>query len=86
MRLIVQVAPGELELNYMWLPTWLGMSAKMKADIEKALQEKAIGKALNAETLDYLHEQVLEVLEEKCPHVVGLRDYLDGIKFVSLAE
>jgi hypothetical protein len=82
MRSVVVVGPGELELNYMWLPTWIGMNTALKAEIETALQPKLVGQPLDNDTLDWAHEQVVLILEGKFPELTGLRDFLDSLKFI----
>lgn len=79
MRFIQYTGDGLLELNYMWLPTWLGMNAAFKKTCERALSEKFKGRT--TEDLDDLQEEFLDFVIEKYP-LPGLRDYLDGIKFV----
>lgn len=83
MRLIYISGPGEICLNYMWLPSWLGMSSQIKADIEKDLQQSLCGMPMDDAGLDKAHTLVLDYLEKKFPSIVGFRDYLDAVKFVS---
>jgi hypothetical protein len=79
MRFVLLEDNGVLTLNFMWLPTWIGMNASLKKEIEKALSEKFVGRP--STDLDAMHEEVIDFLVTKFPHA-GLRDYLDGIKFV----
>jgi hypothetical protein len=79
MRFVQYTGSGVLELNYMWLPTWLGMNVQFKKDCEGALAEKI--KGLTTEDLDRINALVIDYICEKYP-LPGLRDYLDGIKFV----
>lgn len=85
MRFVHLTAPGTLELNYMWLPTWLGINQSALKAIKEALNTRVLSGGLTAteETLDELNELVINILVEKYGDVhVGLQDYLDGIKFV----
>lgn len=84
MRAVVVTDPGVLELNYMWLPTWVGSNAMLKKHLEEQLQEKVVGLPLTEETLDEVNDMVIGAIEEKYPEIKGLRDYLDGLKFVQL--
>lgn len=87
MRFVHLTGPGKLELNYMWLPTWLGINTQALKAVEDALKSKILSGGLTAteEHLDELHELVIEVLIEKYGQVhEGLSDYLDGIKFVNM--
>jgi hypothetical protein len=82
MRAVVRTAKGILELNYMWHPTWIGMNSMIKAKLERELKAKVEGMEMSDENLDAINEMVLDHLEELNPTVDGLRDYLDGLKFV----
>jgi len=82
MRLIVQTGPGTVELNYMWLPTWIGMNTSVKQEIEEAISPLLVGKDMSEETLEIAHEAVLDFLDKKYKGLEGLRDYLDAVKFV----
>jgi len=80
MRLI-HVADKAVELNFMWLPTWLGQNAKFKQQLEKDLAPKIRGMEMTEPNLDKIHDMVLDYIVEKFP-IPGLFDYLDGLKFV----
>lgn len=82
MRLIQRTAPGEIGINYMWLPTWIGMNAALLGEIEAHLAKEIVGRSLDADTLDIAHRAVLSFLVERFPDTAGLFDYLDGIKYV----
>jgi hypothetical protein len=82
MRLIERTGPGQLGLNYMWLPTWIGMNTQLLRELEEAISASIVGRVLDDGTLDLAHELVMDTLERKFPANVGLREYLDGIKFV----
>lgn len=81
MRFVQYVGNGRLELNYMWLPTWMGMDAALKKEIEQALAEKFQGRTVDE--LDALNDELLDWLQERFSALSGLRDYLDGLKFVT---
>lgn len=81
MRAVVSTEPGKLELNYMWLPTFVGMNGAMKKTLEEKLVPELVGKPMTEETLDFAHDRVVELILEKFP-LDGLRDYLDALKFV----
>lgn len=82
MRLVHLTSQGQLELNYLWLPTWIGMNSATSVTILEQLKSKVVGLPATEENLDTINEMVIEVLAEKYPSVEGLRDYLDGLKFV----
>ncbi len=82
MRFIERTAPGKLELNYMWLPSWVGLNEALIREIEDLLSAAIVGQDLTEETLELAHQAVLEILVNKFPSITGLLEYLDGIKFV----
>lgn len=82
MRLIVATGPETVELNYMWLPTFLGVDTSLKQHIEEEVSPLLVGKDMSDETLDAAHEAVIDIIEKKYPGLEGLRDYLDAVKFV----
>jgi len=82
MRFIERTGPGRLELNYMWLPTWVGMNEALIREIEDLLGATIMGQDLTEELLELAHQSVMEILVSKFPAITGLFEYLDGIKFV----
>lgn len=81
MRTIVLTDPGTLELNYMWLPTWIGMNTRFKQRIERELAPKIEGRAMTDQDLDELNDLVIQMIAAEFP-LPGISDYLDGLKFV----
>lgn len=68
----------------MWLPTWLGINRVAITAVEKELAPKVVGKAATEEELDAINDEVIELLAARHPEITGLRDFLDGLKFVSI--
>lgn len=81
MRTVILTDPGTLELNYMWLPTWIGLNAKLKQEIETEVAPLVVGREITEQDLDQISDQVLDIIVRRCP-VQGVRDYLDGLKFI----
>lgn len=71
-----------MELNYMWLPTWLGQNTAFKKELEAALGPELVGRDMDDDSLDWAHGRVIEIICERFP-LEGLKDYLDGLKFVN---
>ena len=84
MRAVVHVAAGIVELNFMWLPTWIGMNAGAKKEVENKLKDLIEGMAITPDNLDRMHEMVIDELVALNPAVNGLREYLDGLKYVNI--
>lgn len=79
----VQAEGNAVELNTMWLPTWLGHNAQLKRQLEQELAPRFVGKPLTDEVLEEAHQAVLEFIQRNFK-IEGLFDYLDGIKFVEM--
>ncbi len=56
----------------------------MKAELEKALAPSLEGREVDDRLIQEAHEKVIDFIVAKFPNIEGLRDYLDGIKFVQL--
>lgn len=85
MYLIVCPEPGVLEVNYMWLPTWIGMNTKLLAELGEEAKKAALGKVTTVAVRD-AHAAVIDALVAKFPEIQGLREYLEGLRGVSLND
>lgn len=81
MLTVVKTGEGVIELNYMWLPTWLGMNTGVSKPLEDALRMKWVGAQLTNEVLYTIH---LEVIAYLVGHyrIPGLEQYLRAIEMV----
>lgn len=82
MRAVVALEQGALELNYLWLPTCIGMNSMLKAEMEKELAAKFTGRCLDDTTLDAAHDAVVEFIEKKFPDMQGFSRYIDAMKYL----
>jgi len=82
MRTIVKTEEGVLELNYMWIPTWLGMNGLLKKELEKELADKIVGLPMDDASLDKIDDMVITTLVEKFPNITGLRNLLRALHYV----
>lgn len=82
MRFVFVPSPGTVEVHWMWLPTWMGLNPHLKTELEAVLTKELVGKEITEQTLDAANELILDLLSRKFSALRGLRDYLDGIKFV----
>jgi hypothetical protein len=83
---LVAVSGLVVELNYMWLPTWIGQNAQFKQKLETDLRSQIEGLELTESNLDKIDRMVLDYIVAQHTHVEGLFDYLDGLKFVRLVD
>lgn len=81
MRFVIQTDPNVVELNWMWLPTFIGMHSGFKAEMEKVFLDKHKGRNITAAVLDEIHAEIIEYLLAKYPRK-GLDQYLDALKYV----
>lgn len=82
MRLIQLTSEGRLELNFMWLPTWLGLNGATLKELETAIGVEVKGIEATEQNLDAINVVVLNAIVARFPELTGLHDYLDGLKFV----
>lgn len=81
MRLI-DIHGQEVSVNYMYLPTFLGLNSAMLKEMEDKIGPLLVGREATEEFLDEANELILDFIEKRFPDVDGLRDYLDALKFV----
>jgi hypothetical protein len=82
MKVIVRTAPGAVGLNYMWLPTFVGMNTALVREIEEHVAPFLVGKELTDEVLDVAGDAAIDFLAKKFPSVSGIFEYLEGLKYV----
>lgn len=82
MKIFVRNGAGSVGLNYMWLPTFIGMNSALIRELEQHVTPIMAGRALTDELLEEGSAAALQFLCERFPHVKGLEEYLDGLKFV----
>lgn len=82
MRTIVRVDKGVLEVNYMWLPSWIGMNSMLLKELGEHMQSKAVGREFNDDLLDELDVEAIRFLTERFPAIKGLAGYLVGLRGV----
>lgn len=87
MLAVVRTAPGVIEVNYLWLPTWIGMNAVLMRDVEEHLKSHIVmGQPLNEETLRGLHDEVVLYLSTRFNSLDGLGKYLNGLAAVEVVS
>ncbi len=86
MRTVTSPEPGVIEVNWMWLPTFIGLNKTLLEQLEGEVGKHMIGKDLTEEALDEANELVVDFLVRMNPAIEGLREYLDGLKFVQFVD
>lgn len=82
MRAVTLTQPNKLELSFMWLPGFIAYDVRLKKEIEAKLADELKSRTADNATLDWAHDRVLDMICEKHSSIIGLRDYLDALKFV----
>ena len=77
MRAIIKNKEGHHELNWMWMPSFIGHNRRLKMKMDEKLSEHLVGK-----TLDQCHELILDWIQAEFPRITGLRQYLSGLAHV----
>lgn len=83
MRVVVSVGKGVAELNWTWLPTFIGMDSFVRKEMREVVRQFE-GQELTEEVLDQAHKAVCAFLQERYATIHGLAAYLDGLKAVTL--
>lgn len=73
-----------LELNYMWLPTFVGMNTELKKEIEGHIKPMVEGKEVCDELLDQLDAEIISFIRGKYPDVQRLDSYLEALRGVHI--
>lgn len=83
---VVQMAKdnsGALELNWMWLPTFIGQNYAVMRELEKVWRERFTGVSFTPETeettLRRIHDFTIQWLTERFK-INGLKEYLSAIE------
>lgn len=82
MRFVIRTSPGVVELNYMWLPTFLGLDPHLKKELEKELAPMLEKQEMTDEVLQAASDHAVDFICKRYAALTGLRDYLDAVKFV----
>jgi len=77
--------PTVIELNWMWLPSFIGQNHYLMDMLQRELTQKFGGQAITDEKLDAIHCFVLNWLQAKF-EIEGVREYLSGIARVKQAD
>lgn len=83
MRVIQVTKDGAIELNWMWLPTFIGQNFMVLKELEKfwkARFEKGV--LFTEENLDEVHQITVDWLCEKFK-IEGLKQYIEGLKHIT---
>lgn len=86
MRAVIATDAGVLEVNWQWLPTWIGMNTPLLKEIEDELKDKVVGRTFEPPLYPeaVASQLVIDFLVARHPGIEGLDDYLDGLKFVRI--
>jgi len=87
MHLVTHPEPGVLDINFAWLPAFIGMNSATLAAINSQVLvpfcERNVNKPLDEELLNALDREIITWLQTNYATMTGLSDYLDALKYVS---
>lgn len=78
MRVVHVASDGQLELNWMWLPTFIGQNFVLLEELRQAVLEKFRGLALDDGVVWQIHYFALDWLVQKL-NIPGLERYLGAL-------
>lgn len=79
MRAVIAVEDGILELNFMWLPSCMGMNTVFQEAAVAHLSEQFVGRTLDDAALDEAHRSFVEFAQTCFPTFQNLDVYLNGL-------
>jgi len=78
MRVAHIAKDGALELNWMWLPTFIGQNFGLMRELQGVWAARFKGQTPTEEILEEVHRFTINWLQEKLK-IPGLNDYLSAI-------
>ena len=82
MRLVTQVDKGVFEVNWTWLPAWLGLNSIVLKELSEYLKPQLEGKALTEDVLDATDALAIDYLVKRFDAIHGLKEHLSSLKQV----
>lgn len=82
MRLVVVTDEGTAAMNYIWLPTWIGMNNILLKEVGDHVFGRFKGAPLSESCLQHMHDEVAEQLCErlKMPSLMHLFDSMGKVE------
>ena len=84
MNLVTPTEEGQLEINWQWLPTWIGVNQELQQEMQEHVAKQVEGLPANQTTINVAEEAVLSFLVRRFPNMCGLGHFLDALKFVEV--
>jgi hypothetical protein len=73
--------PGVVEVNFMWLPTFIGQNPVVMKEMHTALSKEFVKEQLTEEMMWAMHHKIISWLEARFPFE-GIGKYLHAIEEV----
>lgn len=86
MLVVVPTYEGVLELNWTWLPSFMGLDASLRETLRLHLAGKYEGRAMSDETLQEAHADVVAFLKDRYPALLGLDRFFDALQHVEIMK
>jgi hypothetical protein len=78
-------ATGTLELNFMFLPTFIGQNPIVQKELKLDLSKRFSAKSVTPALMDEIHRWIIQWLKDKF-QIAGLEKYLQAIEEVQDAD
>ena len=85
-RLIVGTDPQTVEINYTWLPTWLGLNEQLISKLADRIRPLAVGRVIDDDTLTVLENRLILLLVQEFPYIEGLDVLLRAVHNITITE
>lgn len=85
MQAVVRVHHGVAEVNWMWLPSWIGMNAALLKEVSEAVRADTEGMPIE-KALESGHRIVIDFLVDRFPTIRGLKEYLSALDLVTICD
>ena len=84
MDLVIPTGDGNVEINFSWLPTWLGLNQPMLSQISSKMFESFVGRTIDAECIAQMNTEVIRLLCEEFSAINGLDTLLKALEHVRI--
>lgn len=78
---------GTIDVNWMWLPTWIGQNPVLMKELEDSCKSMLVGQfgtaTIDDAMLDALQGHVIDFFQSKFSSIHGLGSYLGAIENVA---
>jgi hypothetical protein len=86
LRLVVATDPETVEINYTWLPTWLGLNEQLLRKLADRIRPVVVGRPLDDATLALAECTLIMLLMDEFSYIEGLEEVLRSVHNVKIMD